>query len=171
MIDPISRIKWLKTDYLNANWWNPNRVHKLEFELLKHSLLSTGWIQPILVNVNFMIIDGYHRWRLSCDDPDVRERWGGKVPCAILDVDDTEAKVITVRINRAKGTHIAVGMSDLVKQLVNDEGCDPDWVAAQIGADRHEVDVLLAESVFDIKDIQNWQYSNAWYPEKVEDDA
>jgi hypothetical protein len=27
-----------------------------------------------------------------------------------------------------------------------------------------EVELLLSDTVFEIKDIDNWQYSKAWYP-------
>lgn len=165
--DPIDNIIWLQTEEIKANWWNPNRVYKREFDLLKHSLMTTGWIQPILVNTNMLIIDGFHRWRLSSDDADVIERWGGRVPCAILPVSDIEAKVITVRINRAKGTHVAVGMAELVKEMVEVDGVTPEWIASQIGADLSEVEILLLEDIFEARNVKDWEYSKSWYPDKV----
>ena len=34
----------------------------------------------------------------------------------------------------------------------------------ELGMSRDEVELLLADTVFEIKGIQNWQYSKAWYP-------
>lgn len=162
--DPISNIEWLDASTLHANYWNPNRVHKPELKLLEHSLLSTGWIQPILANKNGMVIDGFHRWRLSQDSTAVKERYHGKLPVATLPVEDDVAMAITVRINRAKGTHVAVEMHKLVQSLVEQHNWSREQIAKEIGAHVNEVDLLLQEGVFTSKDIKSWSYSKAWYP-------
>ena len=162
--DPITTIEWRFAEELIANHWNPNRVHKAELRLLEHSLLSTGWIQPILINRNDIIIDGFHRWRLSQDSLAVRDRWRGKVPCAILDVGDDTAMAITVRINRAKGSHVSVEMHRLVLTLINEHGWTVEKIGKEIGASKDEVNLLAQEGVFAEKNIANWAYSKAWYP-------
>lgn len=164
MNDPINNIEWRDASTLYANGWNPNRVHKPELRLLEHSLLSTGWIQPILVNKNGMVIDGFHRWRLSQDSKAVTARYKGKIPVAVIPIEDDAAMALTVRINRAKGTHVAVEMHKLVQALVEQYGWSREQVATEIGAHRNEVDLLLQEGVFTAKDIKNWAYSKAWYP-------
>lgn len=170
MTDPIDNIRWVEADSLRANGWNPNRVHKAEMRLLEHSLLSTGWIQPLLINEGDLIIDGFHRWRLSLDSKKVRERWGGRVPVAVLPVDDAEAMLITVRINRAKGTHVAVEMSRLVHALLTEHDYTREQIAQGIGAHKDEVDLLAQDNVFTQQGIREWAYSPAWYPEYVPED-
>lgn len=169
MESPIDSIVWRDTSELKANGWNPNRVHKAELKLLELSLLKTGWIQPVLVNKNDMIIDGFHRWRLSQDSKAVKAEFGGKVPVAVLPVEDDEAMAITVRINRAKGTHVAVEMHKLVLQLLMDYGWTREQVAKEIGATLDEVDILAKEGVFAAKNIAKWAYSQAWYPVEVKE--
>jgi len=164
MSDPINNIQWRDASDLRANHWNPNRVRKQELRLLEHSLLTTGWIQPILVNEHDLIIDGFHRWRLSQDSKKVTAKWGGKVPTAVLPVDDPTAMAITVRINRAKGSHVAVEMHALVTDLLTVHGWSREQVAKEIGATVHEVDVLAQEGVFAARKIKDWAYSQAWYP-------
>jgi len=166
LLDPLMNVVWVEPAQLRANLWNPNRVFKAEMKLLELSILTTGWVMPILANLNGMIIDGFHRWSLAQTSKKIQERYDGLVPVGCIPVDDVMAKCITVRMNRAKGTHIAVGMADLVKQLVNEDGCDPKWVAQNIGADLHEVKVLLAEDIFEVRNIKDWHYSEAWYPTK-----
>ncbi len=165
--DPIDAIVWVDADQLDANSWNPNRVHKPELRLLERSILATGWLQPILVNPDGLVIDGFHRWRLSQDSKAIRARWGGRVPVAVLDVDRPTAMLMTIRINRAKGTHVAVSMSAIVRELLQDHGLDPKHVAAEMGATLDEVNLLAQEGVFAVKGIAGWAYSQAWYP--VED--
>jgi ParB-like chromosome segregation protein Spo0J len=162
--DPIMNITWLRYDELQSNWWNPNRMLKAEFNLLERSILSTGWVQPVLVNRDRMIIDGFHRWRMSQDSPRIVARYDGKLPVAILDVDEKTAMVMTVRLNRAKGTHIAVSMSHLVKLLIEEHECEPKWIANQIGASLEEVYLLAGKDIFAAKNVDEWQYSKAWYP-------
>lgn len=162
--DPINSITWYDASELRANDWNPNRVMSPELRLLEMNLLSIGWVQPILASTSLLVIDGFHRWRLSQDSAKIRERWNGKVPVAVLDLPDDEAMALTVRMNRAKGSHIAVHMHALVARLLHEYAWSRDRVAEAIGASLKEVDVLSQEGVFAIKNIKNWAYSQAWYP-------
>lgn len=164
VIDPIDRIEWRDASTLNANLWNPNVVFTPELRLLEYSLLEQGWIQPILINRTGLIIDGFHRWRLAQDSPRVRERWGGRVPCAVLDLPDHKAMLLTVRINRAKGTHVATRMSQLVRSLLNDFGVDPQQLAVELGATIEEVELLAQPDIFKARNLKDYKYSRAWYP-------
>jgi len=164
MRDPVDGIKWMQATELRANFWNPNRVHRSELRLLEHSLLATGWIQPILANPSGLIIDGFHRWRLAQESKEMLRRWGGEVPVATLDLTDDEAMCVTVRINRAKGTHVAVEMHLLVAALVDEHGWPVERIAVEIGASAEEVKLLAQEGVFAAKNIASWSYSKAWYP-------
>jgi hypothetical protein len=162
--EPVENIKWIDVDDLKANHYNPNRVMNAEMNLIEKSILKTGWIQPILVNSNNIIIDGFHRWTLSKLSTQLKERYDGKVPCAVLDVSDAEAMIITVRINRAKGTHLAFRMADYVKEIVQKHGVPIDQLARDIGATLDEVQLLMKNDVFAAKDVENWTYSEAWVP-------
>lgn len=163
-LEPVEDIQWIDCDKLQANHYNPNRVMNAEMNLIEKSILRTGWIQPILVNKNFYIIDGFHRWTLSRLSSQLRERYNGKVPCAVLDVTDAEAMVITVRINRAKGTHLAFRMSEYVKELVQKHNMTLEYLAGEIGATIDEVQLLMRADMFEHKDVENWAYSEAWFP-------
>jgi len=166
--DPIDNIRWIPADTLDPNTWNPNRVHVAELRLLERSLLTTGWLQPVLVNPDRLIIDGFHRWRLSQDSKAVRARWRGKLPVAVIDVDKATAMLMTIRINRAKGTHVAVDMSAIVHELIDEHGLSREVIAAEIGGTKDEVDLLAQDGVFSAKGIANWAYSPAWYPKAEE---
>lgn len=164
--DPVNSIRWVPADSLDANTWNPNRVHLAELRLLERSLLSTGWLQPLLINPDRLIIDGFHRWRLAQDSVECLARWKGRVPVAVLDVDRPTAMLMTIRINRAKGTHVAIEMSAIVRELIEDWGRDRKEIAAEIGGTVEEVDLLAQSDVFAAKNIAKWAYSRAWYPKR-----
>jgi ParB-like chromosome segregation protein Spo0J len=164
---PVSRIEWRDPAELSANDYNPNRVHKPEWRLLEHSILTTGWVQPILVDRDLNVIDGFHRWRMAQDSKKVAALTDGKVPVAVLDVDRPAAMLMTIRMNRAKGSHVAVSMSKIVKELVEEHGLAPAAIAEGIGGTLDEVNTLLMDNIFELRGISSWRYSNAWYPADV----
>lgn len=118
----------------------------------------------LLVEPRHLIVDGFHRWRLSQDSKACRARWNGLVPVAWLKVDTATAMAITVRINRAKGSHGALEMAALAHSIINDHGWTRERLADEIGADSTEVDLLLQDGVFTAKGIDRWAYSPSWYP-------
>lgn len=162
---PISNVKWIPVSDLKANDYNPNVVFTDEMKLLKFSLQKNGWIQPILVTQDNVIIDGFHRATISKVDESVTV--SGKVPCVVMNLSEPERMLLTIRINRAKGSHIAIKMSDIIHKLINDYGLSVSDVCRGIGAHEDEVNLLLMDNVFQQKGInEQTKYSNAWYPSK-----
>lgn len=166
--DPIDSIKWFKATDLKANDWNPNVVMTQELRLLERNILTHGWIQPILVSRELTVIDGFHRWSLSQASEALKARYNGLVPVAVLDLDEAEAMLLTVSINRAKGTHLAFRMSDMVRRLVDVHGLTFEAIEAGIGAYKGEVQLLYQEDVWKRKAIDKHQYSEAWAPKTTE---
>lgn len=162
--DPVDRIEWRSAEELTANAYNPNMVHNRELRSLELSLLENGWVQPLLVSPAGEVIDGFHRWRLAQDSKRLRERYAGRVPVAVMDLDRPRAMMLTVRMNRAKGTHVAVRMNGLVKELLDEHGLAREEVAQGIGASLAEVDLLYQEDVFKARNIAEYRYGNAWEP-------
>lgn len=169
---PISNVKWMDVNSIHANGWNPNVVQSSELKLLKFSLLRQGWIQPILVSTSpdgqIELIDGYHRWNLTKTDPEVFEKTGGMVPAVVMELSVPERMLLTIRINRAKGSHIAFKMHEIVDDLVNIHQYTVPQICEGIGADPYEVDTLLMKNLFQKKDVQRTPYSKSWVPMKAE---
>jgi ParB-like chromosome segregation protein Spo0J len=166
MNDPIRNIEWRDAATLDANNYNPNIVHQPELRLLERSILLTGYVQPILITKDGTIIDGFHRSRLALQSEALVKRYAGKVPCAVLDVARDQAMMLTIRMNRAKGSHVAVKMSEIVRELIDVHHCDRQEVAIEIGATADEIDLLYQDGVFKAKKIDQHSYSRAWYPEE-----
>ena len=164
MNHPIDSIEWIDAELLTANDYNPNVVLKHEFKLLEHSLLKNGWIQPILVTQDHVIIDGFHRATLAKTSKKVKQLSGGKVPCTVLSLSEPERMLLTVRINRAKGVHASVKMAELIKSVIQEYDYTVDQVKEAIGATRDEIELLLEENVFKALGIEAHKYSEAWYP-------
>jgi len=167
--EPLGSVEWVDADELKANAYNPNHVATPEMKLLEHSILTNGWIQPVLASRDSgVIIDGFHRWLISRESKKMGVKYGGKLPVVYLDVSDVEAKLLTVRINRAKGEHSSSQMSALVRSVIEDHGLTIEEVMEGIGAGKKEVELLLMPDVFKARKIAEHKYSRAWYPVEAE---
>lgn len=162
--DPINSIEWIHARKLTANSYNANVVFTPELRLLEHSILEQGWIQPILASPKLQIIDGFHRWRLSLDSDAIKQRYAEEVPVAIVRLEEPDAMMLTVRINRAKGDHVAVRLSDIVQQLHNDLGCTVEEIMKGCGMGKNEVELLLAGTLLKARNLESYKYSKAWVP-------
>lgn len=161
---PITNIKWVDVRTLKANDYNPNVVLSQELQLLEFSLIKTGWIQPVLASNEMEIIDGFHRSWLSGNSKRMIEQFNYMVPVAFLELTEPERMLLTVRINRAKGNHVAAKMHELIWKVHHNWQFSRDRIAQEIGASQQEVDLLLQENVFTKLDIENHKYNKAWVP-------
>ena len=165
--DPISNVKWIEVEKLNANDYNPNVVLNKELKLLELSVLKNGWIQPILINNDNTIIDGFHRSYLSRNSKLLKEKYNGKVPCVVMELSEAERMLLTIRINRAKGNHVAFKMHEIVKTLVDKHEVSMEYIQESIGASKDEVELLYKDGVFDALNIKEHKYSRAWKSPKT----
>lgn len=140
---PISRVQWIDPVRLYSNDYNPNRVFKAEMRLLKESILSSGWTQPIVARPDGEIVDGFHRWTLGSTDKDISALTGGLVPVVFLAADTSreEQMMATVRHNRARGQHGVLKMGAIVRELVQ-RGVDQVEIQKRLGMEREEVERL-----------------------------
>lgn len=169
---PISRVEWVDVNLLDANDYNPNHVMEPEMALLALSMTKQKWIQPILVWPNEVsgrleIIDGFHRHLVVKRNKQVWGMTGGLVPVVRMPMPVAERMLLTIRINRAKGNHTAVKMHEIVAALVNEHLMEPREIATEIGADRSEIETLMAENVFELKKVDETNYSKSWFPKTV----
>ena len=57
-------------------------------------------------------------------------------------------------------------MSTLIKVLIDEHDCDPNEVAAGIGATREEIDLLYQDHAYEETMKAGYRYSRAWVPEE-----
>lgn len=148
---PLATLEWVDRDLLHANDWNPNKVSKDNLELLKQSILTNGWTLPIVVRPDYTIIDGFHRWTVSGQEP-LRSMLDGKVPVVkVAHTDQSEDIYGTVTHNRARGTHLLEPMKAIVKRLL-DEGKTVQEIGKQLG--------MKPEEVFRLSDFSKEDFLN-----------
>ena len=142
-MNPIDNVQWIDRNLLNPNNYNPNHVAPLELELLKNSILSCGWTQPIVIRTSYEIVDGFHRWTVS-GLPEIGGKTDFKVPCVILSDQATKADQMaaTITHNRARGSHHVLKMADIVQSLKDDHNLSDDWIMERLGMQKEEVSRL-----------------------------
>lgn len=125
-------------ELLKPNDYNPNKVSRDNLELLKQSILTNGWTLPIVCRPDLTIIDGFHRWTVSGEEP-LRTMLDGKVPVVkVAHSDQSEDIYGTVTHNRARGTHLLEPMKAIVKRLM-DDGKSVQEIGKQLGMKPEEV--------------------------------
>jgi ParB-like chromosome segregation protein Spo0J len=162
---PINAVLWCKVEDLKANNYNPNHVLKQEMQLLLHSILRNGWLQPIIINKDKTIIDGYHRASLVKTNKKLYQLTDGHIPIVQLNLDEVECKLLTIRINRAKGTHTAYKMHEVIKELYTEHHLSINTIAKEIGANKEEIELLIHDNIFQKEQFNDESlYSQAWIP-------
>ncbi|WP_257285169.1 ParB N-terminal domain-containing protein [Endozoicomonas sp. SESOKO1] len=159
---PISKVVWRDRNELKPNNYNPNRVASTELKLLKISIIEDGWTQPIVVNPDLEIVDGFHRWTVS-GDADIFKLTAGLVPTVMTTPkDESSQKMATIRHNRARGTHGVLNMADIVQSLI-EQGLSQQEIMARLQMEAEEV-IRLASRVGIPKSklIQDDDFSQAW---------
>lgn len=138
MISPLSTLQWVERSRIRPNDYNPNKVSKQNLELLKQSILANGWTLPIVVRPDMTIIDGFHRWTVSGEEPLV-SMLEGRVPVVVVEHKDKAGNIYgTVTHNRARGTHLLGPMKAIVKELMT-EGKSVGEIGKQLGMRPEEV--------------------------------
>ena len=159
---PLSTLEWVDRNKLRPNDYNPNKVSRENLKLLTQSILTNGWTLPIVVRPDFTIIDGFHRWTVSGEEP-LFSALGGKVPVVIVDHKDASQDIYgTVTHNRARGTHLLEPMKAIVKRLM-DDGKSVEEIGKELGMRPEEIFRLsdFSKDDFLLMMVKNTSYSKA----------
>lgn len=110
------KVQDIPVERLHANPWNPNRVAPEMYAKLRAYIEREGMVEPLVVRPveppgHYQILGGEHRWRIA------KELGMRDVPCAIVEVDDRRAKILTVNLNELKGQSVPALLAELVHDL------------------------------------------------------
>ena len=169
---PVYNVIAVPIEKVKPNSYNPNAVAPPEMKLLYDSIKSDGYTMPIVCYYSkeedfYTIVDGFHRYRVMLEYPDIYEREGGMLPVSVIDKPIDQRMASTVRHNRARGSHSVDLMSNIVKEL-HELGRSDAWISRHLGMDRDEILRLkqitgLAALFKDVK------FGKAWRPADQED--
>jgi ParB-like chromosome segregation protein Spo0J len=172
--EPVDYVRWVESDSVVANDYNPNKVAPPEMELLEISIMNDGYTQPIVTfpNDNIIeVVDGFHRNRVGKESMVVRERIKGFLPIVAIRKEQTSKNdriASTIRHNRARGKHVVDAMSEIVIELKN-----RNWknarISRELGMDEEEI--LRLCQITGLEDIfKDDDFSKSWNIEDSEID-
>ena len=171
---PVYHIIAVPVEKIKPNNYNPNTVAPPEMKLLYDSIKSDGYTMPIVCyydkeNDEYIIVDGFHRYRVMKEYPDIYEREQGMMPVSVIDKPLDQRMASTIRHNRARGSHDVDLMSNIVKEL-HELGRSDAWISKHLGRDKDEILRLkqitgLAALFKDIK------FGKAWRPADEDEDT
>lgn len=166
-MSPVYNIRAVPVDKIHPNDYNPNAVAPPEMKLLYDSIKEDGYTMPIVcyydeLHDQYIIVDGFHRYRIMKEYPDIYEREQGLLPVSVIDKPLDQRMASTIRHNRARGSHDVDLMSNIVKEL-HEFGRSDAWIARHLGMDRDEIlrlkQITGLAALF--KDIE---FGKAWEP-------
>ena len=168
---PVYDVIAVPVEKVIPNTYNPNTVAPPEMKLLYDSIREDGYTMPIVCYYakkqdRYVIVDGFHRYRVMLDHPDIYERESGLLPVSVINKSLDHRMASTIRHNRSRGSHDVDLMSNNIKEL-HELGRSDAWIAKHLGMDKDEILRLkqitgLAALFKDIK------FGEAWKP--VEDE-
>lgn len=140
---PVYNIIAVPIDKIQANNYNPNTVAPPEMKLLYESIKNDGYTMPIVcyhdsAEDKYIIVDGFHRYRIMLEHEDIYEREGGMLPVSVIDKELDQRMASTIRHNRARGTHDVELMSSIVRDL-HELGRSDAWISKHLGMDKDEI--------------------------------
>ena len=140
---PVYNVIAVPVEKIVPNSYNPNTVAPPEMKLLYQSIKEDGYTMPIVCYYAqakdlYVIVDGFHRYRVMKEYPDIYEREQGLLPVSVIDKPLSYRMASTIRHNRARGSHDVDLMSNIVKEL-HEIGRSDAWISKHLGMDRDEI--------------------------------
>ena len=164
---PAYNIIAVPIEKIQPNTYNPNAVAPPEMKLLYESIKADGYTMPIVCYYVkqkdiYLIVDGFHRYRIMLENPDIYEREQDLLPVSVIDKPLDQRMASTIRHNRARGSHDVDLMSNIIKEL-HELGRSDEWISKHLGMDKDEIlrlkQITGLTSLF--KDVN---FGQAWKP-------
>ena len=169
---PVYHVIPVPIEKVRPNTYNPNAVAPPEMRLLYESIRADGYTMPIVCYYAksqdiYVIVDGFHRYRVMLEHPDIYEREGGVLPVSVIDKPLDQRMASTIRHNRARGSHDVDLMSNIVKEL-HELGRSDAWIAKHLGMDKDEL--LRLKQITGLTALfKDVKFGQAWQPMDEED--
>ena len=164
---PVYNIIAVPVEKVKPNDYNPNAVAPPELKLLYDSIKEDGHTMPIVCyyneeNDSYIIVDGFHRYRIMLEYPDIYAREHGKIPVSVINKSLDNRMASTIRHNRARGSHQVDLMSNIIKEL-HELGRSDLWICKHLGMDRDEI--LRLKQITGLAELfKDTQFGSSWTP-------
>lgn len=152
-------IQYINVNDIHPNEWNPNRQSEHDFELLLKSMREDGFTQPVVAIKTdeglIKIVDGEHRWRAA------HTLGFDEIPVVVTPMTEEQAKIATLRHNRARGSEDVDLTAELLRDLEKLGALD--WAQDSLMMDDTEIQKML-EDIPAPEALAADEYTEAWEP-------
>lgn len=153
---------------LSESPWRATHVLKPDLELLRDSIIEYGILSPIIIRKKkHQIIDGYHRWLVIRSSKELMKRYDGNIEALVFDIDEIDAMVMHLRLNRGRGAIFANNVSTIVKDVCYSGKYDSEELRQLLNMNVMEMDVMLDGTLLKSRKVKDHTYSKAWVPIEV----
>lgn len=141
-----------------AKWNTSCYIVSPDYKRLSKSIDTYGFLNPITIQSDGTIIDGYHRWVIG------NELGAKQIPVVVVDVDDINAMLLHIDLNRYRGIVIAKYLSRMMQRIMESDRFSEDQLRERMGLGQDEFDILLDGTLIKMRKIKQHTYSPAWVP-------
>lgn len=163
MNHPVLGVKLVKSDDIEANAYNPNKVAAPEMELLRLSIRKDGFTMPVVAckkDSLYEVVDGFHRTTIAKTASDIKKSLHNYVPIVELNKNIEDRITSTVRHNMARGSHQVELSAKLVAALKKHNWTN-ERIGKELGMDPDEV--LRMKQVTGLAELfADHEFSKAW---------
>lgn len=170
---PVYKVIPVPIEKVEPNTYNPNAVAPPEMKLLYESIKQDGYTMPIVCYYDkdadkYIIVDGFHRYRIMLEHADIYEREKGLLPVSVINKSLDQRMASTIRHNRARGSHDVDLMSNIVKEL-HELGRSDAWISRHLGMERDEI--LRLKQITGLAALfKDVNFGKAWRPSDEQED-
>ena len=108
-------IQKIAVEKLNPAKYNPRKDLKAgdpEYEKLKKSIETFGYVEPVIWNKRTgSIVGGHQRFKI------LKEQGATEVDCVVVDMDESEEKALNIALNKVSGDWDLPKLADLIGEL------------------------------------------------------
>ncbi|HJD12237.1 MAG TPA: ParB/RepB/Spo0J family partition protein [Candidatus Ruminococcus avistercoris] len=169
---PVYHVIAVPVEKIKPNTYNPNAVAPPEMRLLYDSIKADGYTMPIVCYYDkeediYIIVDGFHRYRIMLEYRDIYEREKGMLPVSVIQKPLDQRMASTIRHNRARGNHNVDLMSNIIKEL-HELGRSDAWISKHLGMDKDEI--LRLKQITGLAALfKDVNFGKAWVPAEEEE--
>ena len=168
---PVYDVRAVPIEKVIPNTYNPNAVAPPEMRLLYESIKEDGYTMPVVCyhdreKDQYVIVDGFHRYRVMLEHPDIYAREQGMLPVSVIEKPLDHRMASTIRHNRARGSHNVDLMSNIISEL-HMLGRSDAWISQHLGMDRDEI--LRLKQITGLAALfKDVRFGQAWVSEKTD---
>jgi ParB-like chromosome segregation protein Spo0J len=175
-------VEYVRIDAIKPNAYNPNRQSEHDFKLLLKSMEEDGFTQPVVAvritaehlvedatlgdngysEGDTVIVDGEHRWRAGA------QLGYEEIPLVYVPMSLAQAKIATLRHNRARGSEDFELSAQVLKDL--QELGQIEWAQDSLMLSDEELNRLI-EDVPAPEALAGEDFGESWEPQKQGADA